>query len=425
MPRFSRRTVGKAALATGLSVLVSTKSRAQERFDVVVVGGGFGGATAAKYIRKIAPKLSVALIEQNEVFYTCPFSNLVLGGVRPLNSIAHRYDNLASKWGITVIHQRAGRIDPGARLIRMPGGREIGFDKAILSPGIDFDLEAIPGYDKAALALMPHAWKAGPQTRDLRAQLEAMQDGGTVIISPPKNPFRCPPGPYERASMIAHYLKTAKPKSKILILDPKSKFSKEGLFKQAWKQLYPGMIEHLAAADDGEVVRVDARKLELESAFGTVHKGDVVNFIPPQTAGVIATNAGLANDDGWCPVDPVTFESRKAKDVHIIGDSAVAGAMPKSGFSANSQGKIAALNVVAALTGRQPVDGSFANTCYSFVAPDYGISVAKVYRSTPDSIVGIEGSGGLSPKDADADFRAAEAHYAEGWYDAITQDMFG
>lgn len=425
MTKLTRRDLGKGALAASAAFMVSKEARAENHYDVVVVGGGFGGATAAKYIRKIAPDLKVALVEQKRTFYTCPFSNMVLAGLKSMNDIGHGYKTLRQKWGVEVFHVRASRINVANKRIRLAGGEILTYDKAILSPGIDLRLDAIPGYNKAALALMPHAWKAGPQTRDLVARLEAMDDGGTVIISPPVNPFRCPPGPYERASMIAHYLKTRKPKSKILILDPKAKFSKQALFKQAWEELYPGMIEHLSAADDGEVVRVDANTLELESAFGEIHKGDVVNFIPPQTAGVIAVNSGLANNEGWCPVDPITFESTLAKDVHIIGDAAIAGQMPKSGFSANSQGKVVALNVIAALTGRDPINGSFANTCYSLVAPDYGISVAKVYRTTEKGIVGVDGSGGLSPMDANAKFRASEARYAQGWYDSITQDMFG
>lgn len=424
MARISRRGLGKAALATGVSIFVSPKARAQQRYDVVVVGGGFGGATAAKYLRKFEPGLSVALIEQNRVFHTCPFSNLVIGGMRPLNSIAFNYLALSRRWGVDVIHQRAGRLNPVSRTIRLANGGEIGFEKAIISPGVDFDYDAIPGYDKAALRTMPHAWKAGPQTRELRDQLREMEDGGLVIISPPAGTYRCPPGPYERASLIAHYLKTRKPRSKILILDPKPKFSKEKLFKQAWDRLYPGMIEHLNAANDGRIVRVDSKRREVETAFGAKYRGSVVNVIPPQFAGVIAGNAGLADDDGWCPIDPVTFESTRARDIHVIGDAAVAGQMPKSGFAANSQAKIAALNVAAALTGRDPVAGSFANTCYSVVGVDYGISVAKVYRTTDAGIVGVDGSGGTSPLDADNDFRAAEANYARGWYEAITSDMF-
>jgi sulfide dehydrogenase [flavocytochrome c] flavoprotein subunit len=254
MKKLSRRGFGKAALATGVTIMVSGKAAAQRRYDVVVIGGGFGGATAAKYVRKFEPKLSVALIEQNRVFHTCPFSNLVIGGLRPLNSIAHNYLALSKRWGIDVIHQRAGRLNPSARTVRLADGPEIGFDKAIVSPGVDFDFRAIEGYDRAAMRTMPHAWKAGPQTRELRDQLREMEDGGLVIIAPPMDPFRCPPGPYERASMIAHYLKTRKPRSKILILDPKTTFSKEALFKQAWERLYPGMIEYLNAADDGRVV---------------------------------------------------------------------------------------------------------------------------------------------------------------------------
>jgi len=418
---FGRLGAGVAAA----SVLRPGPTRAARKVDVVVVGGGFGGATAARYLKQFAPGLSVVLVEQNRVFHTCPFSNLVLGGLRQISDIAHTYDRLSDSFGVEVVHQRAMALDVATRTVQLADGSGISFEKAVLSPGVDMRWDALAGYDEAASEALPHAWKAGPQTALLRRQLEAMADGETVIIAPPANPFRCPPGPYERASLIAHWLKQNRPKSKVLILDAKDGFSKQGLFRQAWGQLYPGIVEHVPARDDGRIVNVSASERWVETAFGTRHSGGVINIIPPQWAGAIARDAGLANADGWCPVDPTTFASDMAPDIHVIGDAAIAGQMPKSGFSANSQGKVAAANIVRVLAGEAPVSGSFANTCYSLAAPDYGISVARVYRSTPDGIVGIDGSGGLSPMDGGADVRAHEARFAEGWYASITRDMFG
>jgi len=422
----SRRDFGRlGAGVAAASVLRPGPTRAARKVDVVVVGGGFGGATAARYLKQFAPGLSVVLVEQNRVFHTCPFSNLVLGGLRQISDIAHTYDRLSDSFGVEVVHQRAMALDVATRTVQLADGSGISFEKAVLSPGVDMRWDALAGYDEAASEALPHAWKAGPQTALLRRQLEAMADGETVIIAPPANPFRCPPGPYERASLIAHWLKQNRPKSKVLILDAKDGFSKQGLFRQAWGQLYPGIVEHVPARDDGRIVNVSASERWVETAFGTRHSGGVINIIPPQWAGAIARDAGLANADGWCPVDPTTFASDMAPDIHVIGDAAIAGQMPKSGFSANSQGKVAAANIVRVLAGEAPVSGSFANTCYSLAAPDYGISVARVYRSTPDGIVGIDGSGGLSPMDGGADVRAHEARFAEGWYASITRDMFG
>ncbi|MDF1719958.1 MAG: FCSD flavin-binding domain-containing protein [Minwuia sp.] len=421
----SRRAVGRlGATAIAAATIGPVRAAPSRTVDVVVVGGGFGGATAARYLKQFAPGLSVVVVEQNKVFHTCPFSNLVLGGLRRMSDIAHGYAGLAAR-GVEVVHQRVLSLDPERRTVRLADDSVIGFRKAILSPGVDMRWNALSGYDEAAAQAMPHAWKAGPQTALLRQQLQAMADGDTVIIAPPDNPFRCPPGPYERASLIAHWLQQNRPRSKVLILDAKDRFSKQGLFTQAWAALYPGLIEHVPAADDGRIVAVDAVGRWLETAFGDRHSAAVINVIPPQWAGAIARDAGLVNADGWCPVGPTTFASDMAADVHVIGDAAVAGQMPKSGFSANSQGKVAAANIVQALAGRDPIAGSFANTCYSLVGPGYGISVAKVYRSTADGIVGIDGSGGLSPMDANADVRAHEAAFAEGWYASITADMFG
>ena len=252
-----------------------------------------------------------------------------------------------------------------------------------------------------------------------------MEDGGTVIISAPGNPFRCPPGPYERASMIAHYLKTNKPKSKLLILDAKDKFSKQGLFMQGWKKLYPNMIEWVSGSEGGVVEQIDVknRVITADSGFST-HKADVINFIPQQQAGEIAINSDLVDKTGWCPVDQHTFESKRHKNIHIIGDAAIAGKMPKSAFAASSQGKNCALAIVAMLNGKTIPEPSYVNTCYSLVGPDYGISVSDVYRLESGEILPVKGAGGVSPMDADKHFRSKEASYARGWYSSITTDIF-
>jgi sulfide dehydrogenase [flavocytochrome c] flavoprotein subunit len=283
---------------------------------------------------------------------------------------------------------------------------------------------AVEGYDEAASATIPHAWKAGPQTMLLRKQLEAMPDGGVVVIAPPRDPFRCPPGPYERASLIAHYLKQAKPKSKILIYDAKGNFSKQPLFEKGWAALYPGMIEWIGEADGGAIERVDAKTMTVYPTFGDPQKADVINLIPPQQAGAIARLAGLA-PDGWCPVDQRTFESKIHKGVHVIGDAAIANPMPKSGFAASSQGKVCAAAIAADLTGQEMPDPSYVNTCYSLVGPEYGISVAAVYRVGDDGIYAVEGAGGVSPADADETLRREEARYTLGWYQSITSDIWG
>ncbi len=390
---------------------------------VVVIGGGFGGATCAKYLRRADASLDVTLIEKDKMFITCPFSNAVLGGVRTLDSISHSYGELASRYGVNVIHDTATAIDPTAKKVTLQGGGSQAYDRLVVSPGINLKWGALEGYDEAASQAMPHAWKAGPQTMLLRQQLEAMPDGGVVLIAAPANPFRCPPGPYERASLIAHYLKANKPKSKIIILDAKEKFSKQTLFMNAWQEHYGDMIEWRAASAGGKVLRADPKAMTLETDFGD-EEGAVINVIPPQSAGQIALQGGLANDKGWCPVHPRTFESTTHEGIHVIGDASIAGKMPKSGFAANSQGKVCAAAVAAMLKGDSPGEASFLNTCYSLIAPDYGISVAAVYRVTDDGIISVKGAGGVSPADASESFRQLEAEYAVGWYDSITADMF-
>ena len=413
--------LGGALALTG--VAGPALGQAARRARVVVVGGGFGGATAAKYLRLLDKNIQVTLVEPAQIFYTCPFSNLVLGGLRTMQSIAHNYNALRTKHGANVVHSTATKVDAAKKTVTLANGQTLPYDKLVLSPGIDFKWGAIAGYDEKASQMLPHAWKAGPQTALLRRQLEAMKDGGRFIIACPADPFRCPPGPYERVSMIAHYFKTKKPKSKILILDAKEAFSKQGLFMGGWNALYDGMIEWVPLSKDGKVVKVDPKTKQLECELGAKHKGDVVNVVPPQKAGAIAMAAGVAQGD-WCPVNPATFESTLQKDIHVIGDASIAAPMPKSGFSASSQGKVTAAAIVAMLQGKAPAIPSFANTCYSMVGLDYGISVANVFV-VKDGKMGVAPGGGVSPAQADAAFRKAEARYAESWYKANAAEVWG
>ncbi len=384
---------------------------------VVVVGGGYGGSIAAKYIRMMDPSIEVVLIERNRQFVSCPFSNLVIGGERQLADITMGYDKLASNYNIRMVFDEVTAIDAGRQEV-VTGGGTIRYDRLILSPGIDFRFEEIEGYDPASTPkIMPHAWKAGEQTMILRRQLEAMKDGGTVVLTVPLTPYRCPPGPYERTSMIAWYLKQTKPRSKIVVLDSNPNIvSKGALFKKGWEKHYAGMIEYrgaqkvTAANPKGMGVLVDG----IEEV-----KGDVVNLIPPQRAGAIAVKAGLVGPDkNWCPVDATTFESTIAPKVHVIGDASIAGAMPKSGYSANAEAKVCATNVVALMNGREPVEMSGINTCYSFITGSEAVSVAAVYRVKEGKIASVPNSGGVSP-----DLSELEAIYADSWLRNIMAEM--
>jgi sulfide dehydrogenase [flavocytochrome c] flavoprotein subunit len=434
MAEISRRNfvkllgAGGAVSAVGLSGCESVpKTVAKPAPRVVVIGGGFGGATCAKYLRIYDSSLHVTMIEQNANYITCPGTNWVLGGFQKMEGLVHNYDALRNKYGVNVIQDRVTGVDPAKRLVTLSSGKTIEYDRLVMSPGIDFKWNAIEGYDEAASQLMPHAWKAGAQTVLLEKQLRAMPDGGTVIIAPPGMPFRCPPGPPERASLIAHYLKTHKPRSKVLILDAKEQFSKQKLFMAAWKELYPGMIEWVPGSKGGKVQRVDAKGLTVYSDEGmTTYKGSVVNIIPPQKAGNIAVSTGLANKEGWCPVNQLTFESTVVPGIHVIGDSATAGAMPKAGHTANNIAKMTAVAIVSFFRGVQPPVPSHVNTCYSLVGPEYGISIAAVYRLGEDGVLaGVKGAGGLSPADGSSLLRQQEAGYARGWYDSIVADSFG
>lgn len=422
---YSRRqwlaTLGKAGAAGAALVLTPSFARGAAG-KVVVVGGGFGGATAAKYIKRWNPSIDVTLIEPAKTYYTCPFTNLYFGGLRTFEQQGHSFEEL-SAIGVKVVHDFASGVDANTKTIKLAGGDSLSYDKLLLAPGIDFRWNAIEGYDEAAAQLAPHAWKAGDQSRLLKKQLEAMRDGGTFVMVAPANPFRCPPGPYERVSMVAHYLKQNKPKSKILILDSKDAFSKQGLFQAGWNRFYGDLIEWVPLSKDGKVVRVDAGSLSVESEFGETHKADVLNVIPPQKAGAIAEIAGVTNESGWVPVKHQTFESELVADIYVVGDATVAAPMPKSGFSANAQAKVAAAAIVNSLAGKPAAEPAFANTCYSLIAPDYGISVAHNYQLKDGKIA--EASGGVSPAEANDDFRKLEAEYGVAWYQAIAMDTWG
>jgi len=430
MTDLDRRQVSGLLAAAALTVAAPHISLAQTRPRLLIIGGGFGGASAARFARINFPQVDVTLVEPRTSFITCPYGNLVLAGEKTIANITHSYDGLKAR-GVNVVHDWADSIDPAAKAVRLRGGATLGYDKLILSPGIAIRWGALPGYDEAAAEVFPHAWipGAGEQTALLRRQLEALPDGGVFALAIPANPFRCPPGPYERISMVASYLKKHKPRAKILALDAKDAFSKQSLFTDAWNELYPGLIEWVPSNQDGKVVRVDTREKILETEFGTRHKVDVANVIPPQSAAKIAIDAGLTNESGWVPVNPRTFEATRAPHIHVIGDANIGQPMPKSGFIANSTSKQAVASAVALLEGREPpASPVYFNTCYSHVGDEYGISVVGVFRPGDNGFVETPNSGGVSPRGPLAERREQrklEARYADAWYASIVQDAFG
>jgi sulfide dehydrogenase [flavocytochrome c] flavoprotein chain len=379
---------------------------------IVVIGGGFAGATAARFLKRTDPRLIVTLVEPNAIFAACPFSNEVIAGLRDMRAQLFGYDRIAAD-GVVIAHQTATGVDGQARTVALGNGTRLSYDRLVL----------LPGYDEAASERMPHAWKAGAQTLLLRRQLEAMEDGGTVVMALPALPYRCPPASYERASLIAYYLKTKKPRSKLVVLDAKDVFSMQRLFESAWKELYPN-LEWVPVSSGGNPTGVDVAAMTVSSDFDT-YKAAVANVIPPQKAGRIAELAGAADRTGWCPVDPVTFESRLAPNIHVLGDAAIAGAVPKSAFAGNAAAKICAAAITRLVRGETPAEPKFVNNCYSLVAPDYGFSVAGVYQPMNGQWLEVEGAGGASPADAPRAVRSQEAKFANGWFNTITSEIFG
>ncbi len=397
---------------------------------VVVVGGGMGGAVAAKYIRMMDKSIDVTLIEANKDYFTGFTSNLVISGQRSLDSIKFGYDGLRGH-GVNVVIDKVTDIDANAKSVKTASGQSFAYDRCIVAPGIDFRYDKIDGFNEGvANSKITHAWKAGSQTTMLRDQVHSMKKGGTVVISAPPNPFRCPPGPYERTSQISSYLKQHNPTAKNLVRDDKEKFSKFGLFTGGWKKHYGygtdnSMIEWVKGSAGGKIESLDVGGMTVSGDVDD-YKGDVINIIPAQKAGHIAHVAGLTNASGWCPIEGKTFESTIHKNIHVVGDAAIQSPLPKSGYAANSEGKVCAAAVVALLNGQSAPDPSYVNTCYSVIAPGDGISVAMVYAYKDGKIVKIKGSGGLTPsKTFNVKLREREEHYGYSWFDNITNDTFG
>jgi sulfide dehydrogenase [flavocytochrome c] flavoprotein chain len=419
---WTRREFGCLLSAACLSALTPRVARSQAKGRVVIIGGGIGGATVAKYLAMSAGTIEVTLVETKPRYTTCFFSSLYLAGMRSLESLTHGYETLAQRYGINVIHDSAAKIDPVAKTVDLESGVKLPYDRLVLSPGIAFKFGAVEGYDEAATQIMPHAWIAGPQTELLRRQLDSMEDGDVFLIVAPPNPFRCPPGPYERASMVAYYFKQFKPRSKILILDAKDSFFEQDLFQDAWARHYPGMIEWLPGQFTGGIKAVDVNDISVKTA-GDTFKAAVVNFIPPQMAGELAQQAGLADQSGWCPIEPMTFESKLQPGIHIVGDATSAGDMPKSAFLANSQAKACAFAIAAALTGSERFVAHLFNTCFTFLAADDVVSDAIAFEQTAGTIKISDIL--ISQVGEDAETRRRGAQAANGWYAAFTHDVFG
>ena len=424
--RPNRRNMLKSTMAAAASAaILSPAVRAQgAAARVVVIGGGFGGATCARALRKSDPRLAVTLVEQNRTYTASPMSHAVIAGLRAPTEQQFGYDKLAAD-GIAVALTAASAIDPQARSVTLGAtGQNLPYDRLVLSPGIDFRWDAIAGYDEAAAARVPHAFRGGEQIALLRRQLEAMDDGGLVVIAAPVNPARCPPAPYERASLIAHYLKARKPRSKVIVLDAKDSFTMQRLFQNAWTELYPGLVEWVPLSQGGVLASVDPATRTLATDFDT-YEAAVANVIPPQKAGRAAELAGVADRTGWCPVDPVTFESKLRPGIHVIGDAAIAGAMPRSASAAHSQAAICAAAIVALLAGRTPAAPTLTSSCFSLLAPDYAISQRGTYRPVDDQYTEAEPGIIVSPLSAERATRSAEAKEAAAWYADITAGVFG
>ena len=416
--------IGRRALLAGIPLAVALGlpfvARAAGSARIVVVGGSFGGTAVARALLAADPSLAITLLEREASISTGPGSNAVIADLRPIDSIRFNWRGIG---GIVSRPGEAVAVDPVARRVMLRDGGVLDYDRLVLAPGVDIAWDTLAGYGAAAADILPHAWKGEAQTALLRQHLAALPDGGTVVMSVPASPIRCPIAPYERASLIAGFLKARKPRAKLLVLDAKEHFSNQANFQAAWKALYPGLLEWVGLPDGGRVTSVDATARRFSTEFDD-HVCDVGNVIPPQRAAAIAVAAGVADRTGWCPVDPATFESRLVPGIHVIGDAIIGGAMPKAAYAAGEQARACAAAIVAALSGRPFAPLRLTNICYGLAAPGYGFSVRGAYLPKDGLLTEIEGTGISSPPDASSTTRAKEAEEAEAWFHAITTASF-
>jgi sulfide dehydrogenase [flavocytochrome c] flavoprotein subunit len=423
MTTLTRR--GFAGLLGGAAALplLGAHASAARAPRVVVIGGGFAGATFAKYLRRAMPDVRITLVEPKSSYISCVYSNEVVVGLSSLKPLTVTYEALAEAYRIRHLKRRAVEIDTVGRRVRLASGQSLPYDKLIVAPGMAYRYDAVPGWTKATAADLPAAWHAGPETTLLAARLKEMAAGATAIITVPPAPYRCPPAPYERASLFAWFLKRNNPSAKVLILDANETFPKQALFEEGWDRLFPGMVTRIPASEGGAVQSVDAAAMRVVAAAGTFEAG-LINVIPPQKAGALADATGLTDGTGWCPVDPRTFASTLIDDVHVLGDAAASG-LPKSATSANAGAKVAALAVAESFAGRPATDPLFINTCYSRLAPDYAIGIASVFGVDADGKIVVRNTGtGTSPLGASLGYRKEEAEDADKWFRALMADTF-
>lgn len=420
----NRRHFLAGSAAFGALALHAPAVLGQAKPRVIVVGGGPGGVTAAKYLAKDSGGgIDVVLVEPQRQFTTCFHSNLYLGGYRSFESITHGYDKVSSANGFRMNHQAATRVDRDKKEVVLADGSRLAYDRLVLSPGIDLKYDSVPGWGREHEETMPHAWRAGPQTQLLKARVDAVPDGGVIVMIAPPNPYRCPPGPYERVSMMAHALKSAgKTRSKIFVLDPKESFSKQGLFQEGWEKHYPGLVEWIGPKVHDGIKSVDPKTNTVVTGFETYSNASLVNVIPAQWAGAIARDAGLANASGYCPINPDSMKSTVDANIYVLGDASIAGEMPKSGFSANSQAKVAAMMIRGELVNARTFPARYTNTCWSLIATDDTVKVGGSYAAKDGRIAATETF--ISKTGETAELRKQTQDENMGWYAGITADMF-